>query len=48
MILNLKILHQTGFETARQAATLAKRHTLTIAPRPSIYTVSSGDYTGSV
>ena len=33
----LKILHQAGFETARQAATLVnmvKRHALTIAPCP--------------
>ena len=28
----LKILHQAGFETARQAATSAERHALTIAP----------------
>ena len=33
---SLKILHQAGFETARQAATLVKLHALTIAPRPSL------------
>ena len=32
--ISLKILHQAGFETARQAATLAERHALTIAPCP--------------
>ena len=31
----LKILHQAGFKTARQAATSAERHALTIAPCPS-------------
>ena len=31
-----KILHQAGFETARQGATLSKRHALTIAPCPSL------------
>ena len=31
----LKILHQAGFETTRQAWTLAKRHALAIAPHPS-------------
>ena len=31
----LKILHQAGFETARQAVTLAKLRVLAIAPRPS-------------
>ena len=34
--ISLKILHQTGFETARQAATSAERHPLTIAPCPSL------------
>ena len=34
--LSLKILHQAGFETARQAATSAERHALTIAPCPSL------------
>ena len=29
--ISLKILHQAGFETARQAATSAERHALTIA-----------------
>ena len=33
--ISLKILHQAGFETARQAATSAERHALTIAPCPS-------------
>ena len=28
-------MHQAGFETARQAATSAERHALTIAPCPS-------------
>ena len=31
----LKILHQAGFETARQPATLAKRHVLTMNHVPS-------------
>ena len=31
----LKILHQPGFKTVRQAATSAERHALTIAPCPS-------------
>ena len=31
---SLKILHQGGFKTARQAATSAERHALTIAPCP--------------
>ena len=29
-------LHQAGFETARQAATLTKPHALTTAPCPSL------------
>ena len=33
--ISLKILHQAGFETARQAATSAERYALTIAPWPS-------------
>ena len=33
--ISLKILHQAGFETARQAATWAEIHALTIAPCPS-------------
>ena len=33
--ISLKILHQAGFETARQAVTLAKLRSLAIAPRPS-------------
>ena len=37
--ISLKILHQAGFETARQAATSAKRHALTIAPCPSLVIV---------
>ena len=36
---SLKILHQAGFETARQAATSAECHTLTIAPCPSPFGV---------
>ena len=32
----LKILHRAGFETAREAAALAKRHALTIVPRTSL------------
>ena len=34
--ISLKILYQTGFETAWQAATLAKRHALTITPHLTI------------
>ena len=34
--ISLKILHQAGFETARQAGTLAKFRALSIAPRPSL------------
>ena len=39
----LKMSHHAGFgfETARQAATLAKRHALTIASRPSLSTFIS-------
>ena len=37
--ISLKILHQAGFETARQASTLAERHALTIAPCPSLYPI---------
>ena len=33
--ISLNILQQAGFETARQAATLANRHALTIVSRPS-------------
>ena len=36
--ISLKILHQAGFETARQAATSAERHALTIAPCPFVVT----------
>ena len=36
-IFSLKILHQAVFETARQAATSAERHALTIAPCPSLF-----------
>ena len=35
--ISLKILHQEGFETTRQATTLAMRHTLAIAPHSSLY-----------
>ena len=34
--ISLKILHQAGFEPARQAVTLAKLRALTIAPRRSL------------
>ena len=34
--ISLKILHQAGFETARQAATSAEHHALTIAPCHSL------------
>ena len=34
--ISLKILHQAGFETARQAATSTKRQALAIAPCPSL------------
>ena len=34
--ISLKILHQAGFETPRQAVTSAKRHALTIVPCPSL------------
>ena len=34
--ISLKILHQAGFETARQAVTLAKLRALAITPRPSL------------
>ena len=33
--ISVKILPQAGFKTAQQAATLAKRHALAIAARPS-------------
>ena len=35
--ISLKILHQAGLETARQAASLTKLRTLTIAPCPSLW-----------
>ena len=38
--ISLRILHQAGFETARQAATSAKRHALTIAPCPSLANIT--------
>ena len=34
--ISLKILHQAGFETARQAASFTKFRAPTIAPRPSL------------
>ena len=34
--ISLKILHQAGLKTARQAATSAKLRALTIAPCPSL------------
>ena len=40
--ISLKILHQAEFETARQAATSAEHHALTIAPCPSQSTLSTG------
>ena len=36
--ISLKILHQAGFETARQAVTLTKLRALAITPRPSLIT----------
>ena len=39
--ISLKILHQAGFKTARQAATSAERYALTIAPCPSLMSLSS-------
>ena len=48
--LSLKILHQAGFETARQAATFLKRHALTIKPHLShiviIYIINIGTLIG--
>ena len=41
-MMSLKILHHARFETARQAATLTKRHALTITPRP--YLVQNSIY----
>ena len=38
--ISIKIPHQAGLETARQAATLAKRHALTISPRPSLNSIA--------
>ena len=35
--ISLKILHQAGFKTARQAATSTERYALTIAPCPSLH-----------
>ena len=34
--ISLTILSSAGFESARQPATLAKRHIITIAPPPSL------------
>ena len=45
--ISLKILHQAGFETARQAATSAERHALTIAPCPSLSSSSSSSNSSS-
>ena len=39
--ISLKVLHQAGFETARQTVTLAKLRALAIAPRPSLYTIGA-------
>ena len=41
--ISLKILHQAGFETARQAATSAERHAPTIAPCSSLWVFSISD-----
>ena len=38
--ISLEILHQAGFETARQAVTLAKLRAPAIAPRPSLNIVT--------
>ena len=38
--ISLKILHQAGLETARQAVKLAKLRALAIAPRPSLVYLS--------
>ena len=37
--ISLKILHQAGCETARQAVTLTKLRALAIAPRPSLFVI---------
>ena len=44
--ISLKILHQAGFETARQAATTAERHALAIAPCPSLQDLDQWIYRG--
>ena len=41
--ISLKILHQAGFETARQAVTLEKHRALDIAPRPSLVHIENLD-----
>ena len=40
--ISLKILHQAGFETARQAATTAEPHALAIASCPSLISIRDG------
>ena len=40
--ISLKILHQVGFKSTRQTATLAKRNALTISPFPSLTRFSAG------
>ena len=42
--ISLKILHQAGFETARQAVTLVKLRALAIAPRFSLSIYLSADF----
>ena len=44
--ISLKILHQAGFETARQAATLTKLRALTISPCPSTCSIRYGHQRG--
>ena len=39
--ISLKILHQAGFESARQSAKLAKRHALAIASRPTLHNIKN-------
>ena len=41
--ISLKILREAGFETARQAATSAERHALTIAPCSMYLTEKKSD-----
>ena len=41
---SLKILHHAGFETARQAVTLAKPRALAIAPLSVLSLLSTADF----